>query len=181
MLTFVKSIKVVKPANKLDVTCYLKCLNGLCTTINAILSLWEVLREQQSLQFLLTRRLNQDPLENFLEQSDNRVEIQTVLRHCSSHEDSGNSSTTTTLFYKQEIDQMLVEPLKRKAPATNMSATSEPQPQTSQPQPQTSQPRPFNVDVGDYKTYLENNTVKMNAITYVACYLLRKCFVKHSC
>ena len=76
---------------------------------------------------------------------------------------------------------MLVEPLKRKAPATNMSATSEPQPQTSQPQPQTSQPRPFNVDVGDYKTYLENNTVKMNAITYVACYLLRKCFVKHSC
>lgn len=64
MLTFVKSIKVVKPANKLDVTCYLKCLNGLCKTINAKLSLWEVLHEQQSLQFLLTRRLNQDPLEN---------------------------------------------------------------------------------------------------------------------
>ncbi|CAB4003298.1 Transposable element P transposase [Paramuricea clavata] len=74
----------------------------------------------------------------------------------------------------EDFDQMLVGPLKRKVPATNTSTTS-------RPQPQTSQPRQFNVDVGDYKTCLENNTVKMNAITYVAGYSLRKCFVKHSC
>ena len=38
---------------------------GLCTTITAILSIWEVQRDG-ALDFLLTRRFNQDGLENFL-------------------------------------------------------------------------------------------------------------------
>lgn len=40
------------------------CLNGFKLTINAILQLWQDLRNEGKI-FLLTSRLNQDPLENF--------------------------------------------------------------------------------------------------------------------
>ena len=65
MLKFIQCIKVVKRTTQEDVTNKLKCLKGLCLTINSVLSLWSVLKEEESLDFLLTRRLNQDPLENF--------------------------------------------------------------------------------------------------------------------
>ena len=52
MLKFIQSIKVFNQTKQEDVANKLKCLKGLCLTINSVLS-------------LLTRRLNQDPLENF--------------------------------------------------------------------------------------------------------------------
>jgi hypothetical protein len=58
MLTFIKSIKVVDRSKNEDVTTSLKCLDGLCMTINGLLSLWAVLHDDESLPFLLTRRLN---------------------------------------------------------------------------------------------------------------------------
>ena len=57
-------MKVVDHTTQEDVT---KCLNALCLTINKVLSLWSVPKEKESLDFLLTRRLNQDPLENIFE------------------------------------------------------------------------------------------------------------------
>ena len=45
-----------------------------------------------------------------------------------------------------------------------------------------SQPEAFEVDVTDYKTSsLESNLIGINAITYVAGYLLKKCLLKHHC
>jgi hypothetical protein len=87
MLTFIKSIKVVPTeknrSNREDVTTNLKCLDGLRMTINGILSLWTVLHNK-SLKFLLTSRLNQDPLENFFG---------------SIRQQGGNSDNPTPLVY----------------------------------------------------------------------------------
>ena len=82
MVKFIQSIKVVNRSTQVDVTNQLKCLNGPCLTIDSVLSLWSVLKEEESLEFLLTRRLNQDPLENFFEtikqdgNSDNPTPLQ---------------------------------------------------------------------------------------------------------
>ena len=65
MLKFIKSSKVIDRATKEDHTNQLKCLHGLCLTINRVKLLWSMLRERGSIEFLMTRRLNQDPLENF--------------------------------------------------------------------------------------------------------------------
>ncbi len=43
------------------------------------------------------------------------------------------------------------------------------------------QTQPFIVEVDDYKASLENNIEGMNALTYVAGYLLRKVLAKHQC
>jgi hypothetical protein len=43
------------------------------------------------------------------------------------------------------------------------------------------QTQPFIVEVDDYKASLENNIDGMNALTYVAGYLLRKVLAKHQC
>ena len=40
---------------------------------------------------------------------------------------------------------------------------------------------PLEVDVHDYKTCLQSNIIGMNAVTYVTGYVLKKCFLKHSC
>ena len=37
------------------------------------------------------------------------------------------------------------------------------------------------IDVTDYKSCLESNNIGMNALTYIAGYLLKKRFLKHSC
>ena len=65
MLKFIKSIKVIDPSNQEDVTNKLRCLKGLQMTINGILALWSDLQKTHSRQFLMTRQLNQDPMENF--------------------------------------------------------------------------------------------------------------------
>ena len=41
------------------------CGNGFKITLNAIILIWDDLSNNHDLKFLLTRRLNTDPLENF--------------------------------------------------------------------------------------------------------------------
>ena len=65
MLPFIQSIKVINRESKEDVTNKLRCLKGLQLTLNGVLALWDTLHKDYGLDFLLTRRLNQDPLENF--------------------------------------------------------------------------------------------------------------------
>jgi hypothetical protein len=65
MLTFIASIKVINPENQKDATNTLKCLRGLRVTLQGTLELWQQLQRRPEVKFLYTRRLNQDPLENF--------------------------------------------------------------------------------------------------------------------
>jgi hypothetical protein len=174
MLQFIKSIKVVNRNTQEDVTNKLKCLKGLCLTINSVLSLWSQLKEEESLDFLLTRRLNQDPLENFFGtvrqqggNSDNPTPLQFTRAFQKLFYDhyqilpSGNCS--------EDFDSML-------AGMTNLGDSGVPVEQIDQPESSK-----FEVDVKDYKTCLEGDLIGMNAITYVSGYLLKKCFLKHSC
>jgi len=50
-----------------DVTGIIKCINGWHVTISAFTQTWAVLHQFHNFEFLLTRRLSQDPLENFFQ------------------------------------------------------------------------------------------------------------------
>ena len=63
MFDFILKIRVINKENK-DSTNLLKCLNALRVTLNGTLQLWSQLQEE-SVKFLLTTCLNQDPLETF--------------------------------------------------------------------------------------------------------------------
>jgi hypothetical protein len=63
MKTFVEEIKVIDPTTRKYVTTTLKCLNALRITLASTMLLWKSIHNE--VKFLCTRRLNQDPLENF--------------------------------------------------------------------------------------------------------------------
>ena len=63
-LEWFKTVQVKTDSGK-DVTNTIKCLNGWQISISAVLHLWDDLQSSHNFQFLFTRRLNQDPLENF--------------------------------------------------------------------------------------------------------------------
>jgi hypothetical protein len=65
MLELIASIKVIDKQTNEDVTNQLRCLKGFKMTLNGVLILWNQLHNDWQLEYLLTRRLNQDPLENF--------------------------------------------------------------------------------------------------------------------
>ena len=62
-ITFIKSLKIVN-GNE-EVTGRIKCINGWLITINAICQIWNHLKQNHGFKFLLIRRLNTDPIENF--------------------------------------------------------------------------------------------------------------------
>jgi hypothetical protein len=78
-----------------------KCLIGWQISISSILQLWTILRDNYKFDFLLTRRLNQDPLENLF----------SVIRR-----KGGNCYTPTPYnfahIYKQTVCQKLLNPIK---------------------------------------------------------------------
>ena len=81
MIEYVKKIKVVDPANQKDVTSILKCLNALQITLKSTLEVWKSIKE--SATFLCTRRINQDPLENFfgtIQQQGGNCDTPTALQ-----------------------------------------------------------------------------------------------------
>jgi hypothetical protein len=97
-LKWLKNIKIINgnvPARNI------KCLLGWQISITAILELWPVLRDNYKFDYLLTRRLNSDPLENFF----------SVIRQ------KGGNCTNPTPFnfaqiYKQVSCQKLLNPVK---------------------------------------------------------------------
>ena len=172
MLKFIQSIKVVNRTTQEDVTNKLKCLNGLCLTINSVLSLWSVLKEEESLDFLLTRRLNQDPLENFFG----------TIRQQGGNSDNPTPLQFTRAFKKLFFDHYLILPRGNCSEDFDSILVGMDNQEGDKVQqiPQAESPR-FDVDVTDYKTCLENNVIGLNAITYVSGYLIKRCFTKHCC
>ena len=62
-INFIKGLKVFN-GNE-DVTSRIKCLKGWAVTLSAILAIWDHLSANHDFKYILTRRLNTDPLENF--------------------------------------------------------------------------------------------------------------------
>ena len=63
MFNFIDKLKVFN-GNE-DVTGRIRCLKGWLVSIKAITMIWDYLQTTHAFSFLLTRRLNTDPLENF--------------------------------------------------------------------------------------------------------------------
>jgi hypothetical protein len=63
-LTWLDSLRAIDKSGK-NVTKTIKCLTGWKITLSAVMQLWPLLLNKYAFTFLLTRRLNQDPLENF--------------------------------------------------------------------------------------------------------------------
>ena len=62
-IKFIMSLEVLDGVNV--VTSRIKCLQGWLVTLNAILQIWDHQKTKYEFKFLLTRRLNTDPIENF--------------------------------------------------------------------------------------------------------------------
>ena len=99
---FVKSMRVVNGAIGEDSMHYLKCLKGWCILLNAILELWSRLHGYFSISFLVTRQLNQDPLENFFG---------------SIRQQGGNSDNPTPIQFKRAYRKLFHTNLLRIASA----------------------------------------------------------------
>lgn len=63
MIDFIQSISIISHKEK-DITKTVSFLTGWLVTINATILLWEDVKKEH-FQFLLTRRINQDCVENF--------------------------------------------------------------------------------------------------------------------
>lgn len=75
MLELIRSIKVIDKHTNADVTHQLQWLKGLEMTLNGLLVLWNQLHSGRNLEYLLTKRLNQELWENF----GNKVETLIIL------------------------------------------------------------------------------------------------------
>ena len=144
----------------------MKCLNALQVTISGILQLWNNLHEA-SLLFLCTRRLNQDPLENFfgaIRQQEGNSDNPTPIQFCRAYR---------KLFYKTLLQQSSGNCTEEIAQAgSDRKATSE----------SISDVEPFVMEESDFRELnIAENPVGANAITYVAGYLITKCLKKHEC
>ena len=173
-INFFKSIKVVNPATGVDKTNALKCLKGWCHTLRAITCLWRKMYNEGIVSFLVTRQLNQDPLENFFG---------------SIRQQGGNSDNPTPIQFKRAYRKLFHTNLLSVVTGNCESDDNEllmtlgnleDSPVTFvNPQHPTG---PLKIISTDYATEdMQRRIVKDNAIAYVAGYLLRKSFCKHKC
>jgi hypothetical protein len=167
-LAFVKSLKVKNAATGEDVTNRLRCLKGFKITLNSVMLLWQELQQKFSLQFLFTRRLNQDPLENYFG----------AVRQQGGNSDNPTPIQVSRAFKKLFYDNFLVSSLGNwTKDLDNVLAGT-----TFTPISSSSSKNASEIDVTDYKSVsLQSNLIGMNAIAYVSGYLLKKCLKKHQC
>ena len=168
---FIASIKVINAATRENRTNYLKCLKGWCITLQAIPELWSRLNRDFDTTFLVTRQLNQDPLENFFG---------------SIRQQGGNSDNPTPVQFKRAY---------RKLFHTNLLSVSSTNCEIDEnvlltqltdiqnlPELPPVEVGPLKIVTSDYSSeHIDKRIFKDNAMAYVAGYLLRKTFQKHKC
>eukprot|EP00112_Aurelia_sp_Birch-Aquarium-sp1_P011589 Seg2434.2 transcript_id=Seg2434.2/GoldUCD/mRNA.D3Y31 product="Transposable element P transposase" protein_id=Seg2434.2/GoldUCD/D3Y31 len=64
-IEFFKSVQAISHGTEQSRTASIKCYKGWQISLKAILLVWEKLCEEDAASFLVTRQMNQDPLENF--------------------------------------------------------------------------------------------------------------------
>lgn len=168
-LNFLNKLKVFNKENK-DITAYVKSIRCWCISIQALIILWEKLMER-NFSFILTRRINQDSLENFFG---------------SIRQQGGNAVNPTPIQFKrafaklfltdflhaeklncaEDFDEML-------STMSDFSARLEISDDEHQHEYQ-----PFAIDHCDYHL---QSLPEQNAFKYVCGYLINKCLQKHSC
>ncbi len=147
-------------------------------TLNGMNALWSHLSEYCALQFLMTRRLNQDPLEKFsgmIRQHSGNCDNSTPLQFVRPYRKLSVDNFLTPLpsgNCVEDLDTFLIT--SRSAGTNSFNSQDNNQ---SIPSPLAS-----TVDDTDFKdSEMEKNIISLNTMTYVAGYLLKKCLAKHSC
>ena len=139
--------------------------------VSGVVSLWTMLHEEDSVDFLMTKRLNQDPLENFfgsIRQQGGNSNNRTLLQF---------TRTFRKLFYdhcrvfssgncREDLDSFLLA-------ESNFQKASRSPAQDFTERPAEA---PMEVDVTNYKSCLESN-IGMNPVTCVTGYLLKNRFL----
>ena len=152
-------------------------MNALQITLKSTLEVWKSI--QESVTFLSTRRINQDPLENLFG---------------SIRQQGGNCDTPTALQFSQAFRKMFFNQHLLPMGTGNCAADLDSilvtekaiKEKKSQPKDQESsnvEPLPFNeLQDEEFKSStVEEKILSDNATTHVSGYLLTKCFEKHSC
>lgn len=169
--------------NNRDVTNTVKCLQGWQLTLNCILQLWPVLKQDYQFQFLCTRHLNQDPLEQFF----------SVIR-----QKSGNCNNPTPFtfakIYKNVSCQKLLRPVKTGNCEMNVTAILGKLTQCKLPHSKQSIPKPKHTTALNVSPLQQNiipiipqwnyekvKCLEDNALHYVCGYFLRKLKSWHEC
>lgn len=171
-IDFFESLKAINRQTGEDRTSYLKCLNGWIITLKAISLLWRKLYSEGIASFLITRQLNQDPLENFfgsIRQQGGNNDNPTPIQFQRAYKKLFHSNLlqVNTGNCEDDIDESLVK-------LANIKDTSPPD--------LTMTTNSLQLVTPDYRNeQFQNRMLAENAITYVSGYLLRKTFLKHTC
>ena len=163
----------VKDQTGKDVTSIIKCINGWCLTLSAVVEMWPML-QQCGFEFLFTRRLNQDPLENF---------FAAILAR------GGNSDNPTPLMFGRLFKQICCQTLCQPIASANCEFDSATLPQSI-----------LNISTGKQATSADvvgsecppltsvlamechsDSDFESNGLYYVCGFLLRKVFKRHWC
>ena len=172
MHDFIDGLKVFN--GNQDVTGRIRCLKGWLVTIKAITMIWDHLQANHAFTFLLTRRLNTDPLENFFGSirqqggnSDNPTPIQFTRAFRKLFFSSFLQSSTGNCA--DDFDTLLAQFADKKSKVPVLVA------------PQTTC-ESLVIEATEYREKdFGNNLLRENPIAYAAGYLLNRCFKKHSC
>ena len=170
-IKFIMSIEVLDGVN--IVTGRIKCLKGWLVTLNAILQIWEHLKTMHDFHFLLTRRLNTDPIENFfgaIRQQGGNSDSPTTIQFCRAYRKLFFSSflECSTGNCDRDLDTLLAE-FSNDKPDTPVLVSPREQPNT------------LEIGATDYSDKNVGDGIKANATCYVAGYLLMKCLKRHAC
>lgn len=170
-ISYIKELKVFN--GTAEVTGRIKCLKGWLITLNAILLIWEHLKTKHDIKFLLTRRLNTDPLENFFgttRQQGGNSDNPTPAQFSSAFRKLFSSFflTSSARNCDADFDDLL----------TSFGKTPKARPLISTP----TEPQPLEIGPTDYtENNIDSNITKDNALAYVAGYLLHKSVKIHTC
>ena len=160
-INFVKSIKVLNSATGDDHTSKLRCLKGWCNVLRAILGLWEKLKTQHEISFLVTHQLNLKVFGSIRQQGGN------------------SDNPTPPIQFKSAYHKLFHTNLLTVSSANCEHDENEPLPQLSDIQELPEIPQegsgPLKTVSTDYSSeQIENRVFKDNAMAYIAGYILRK-------
>ena len=171
-IKFIMSLEVLDGVNV--VTSRIKCLQGWLVTLNAILQIWDHIKTKYEFKFLLTRRLNTDPIENFFG---------------GIRQQGGNSENPTTVQFTRAFRKLFFSSFLNSSTGncdsdldTLLAGFSNDTSNLPVLVSQREQPNTLDIGATDYSDHnVADGLIKANATCYVAGYLLMKCLKRHTC
>lgn len=166
-LNFFNNLKVFNHIGE-DITNKIKCFKCLITSIKAILNLWITL-EEVGFNYLFTRRLNQDCLENFFG---------------SVRQQNGNCKNPTSIQFKRTFKKLLCMNLFHSG---TENCEADPDEillrlcDTSEGTPLETVTNPSQTNIRIDTDYQTNELLQKNFVTYICGYLMKKALNKHTC